>query len=430
MIILQERVENKVNMSEKIKKILDWFDKRIGITNTFLRPIPAYSLEISHWLGAMVLTFFVILVVTGVLLVFYFVPTSALGADGLPKAYSSVKFVDENIPFGLTLRTLHLYSAYGMLITAALHFFRQLISGAYKRPRELMWIVSLILGFIVLAQAFTGYLLPYTAQSVYATQVGYNFALQVPFLGNFIAFIMEGIGNQDIVQRFFILHVFILPGSIILLLAIKLYMFENHGAFDPLRDKRNPKKIKHYPWFPKGAVFVSKWALIHTGIVILFASLIPAKLGEVYDPRAPLADIPLPEWYFYFVYTLIRLRFPDSYVSFMRSLGVQDVASFTTLAILIIVGIYILLLPFIDRRKEVHISKRFKFVLIGNIIVAEAVLYTVIIFLFKLYLDTKGAFGWSFETSTDFTLVTGLSILVAALMFGVTYGIYKMKKWI
>ncbi|HLI46374.1 MAG TPA: cytochrome bc complex cytochrome b subunit [Geobacterales bacterium] len=417
-------------MSSRLKRLIDWFDKRIGISNTFLRPIPAYSFDVTHWMGAWVLTFFVLLVITGVLLVFYFVPTSAPGSSGLPKAYESVKYVDENIPFGLLLRTLHLYSAYGMLVTAALHFFRQMITGAYKRPRELMWIVSLILGFVVLTQAFTGYLLPYTQQSVYATQVGYNVALEVPFIGNFLAYILQGIGNQDMVQRFFILHVFILPGSILLLLGIKMYMFENHGSFDPFRDKRNSKVVKHYLWFPKGAVYVLKYALAQVAFVILVAALLPNPLGPAYNPTQPLNEVPLPEWYFYFVYALVRLRFPDSYVSFMRSFGIGDVATFTTLIIMLIGGLFILLLPFIDRAKEVHISKRFIFVTLGSIIVGEAVLYTIIIYLFKIYLDTNGAFGWSFETSTDFGTVMGLTALVAILIFASTYAIYKKKNWI
>lgn len=413
-----------------IKKIIDWFDSRIGISKTFLRPIPEHSFSIQHWIGAMILTFFVILVITGVFLVFYFVPTSAPNSEGVPKAYASVKFVDENVPFGITLRTLHLYSAYGMLITMALHGFRQLITGAYKRPRELMWLISGILGFVVLAQAFTGYLLPYTSQSVFATQVGYNTVLQVPFIGNLIAYIMEGIGNQDMVQRFFILHIFILPGTIILLLGIKLYMFENHGAFDPLRDLRNNKLVKHYAWFPKGAIFVSKWALIHAGIVILIASLLPAELANYYDPTAQRPEVPLPEWYFYFVYALVRLQYPASYVSFMRSLGIQDVATMTSILIVGIAGIYLWLLPFIDRRKEVHLSKRFKYVAIGSILAAEATLYTIIVYLFKLYLDTNESFGLSFQASTNFTLVSSLTILVAAGVFGIVYAIYKRKKWI
>jgi len=425
-----EHVEKEDEMSSKLKRLIDWFDERIGVSKTFLRPIPAYSFSVTHWLGAWVLTFFVLLIITGALLVFYFVPSAEPSSSGLPKAYESAKYIEENVPFGKLLRTLHLYSAYGMLITAALHFFRQLITGAYKKPRELMWIVSLILGFLVITQAFTGYLLPYTAVSVQATQVGYNLAIQVPFIGNFLAYLLLGLGNQDMVQRFFIMHVFLIPGSIVLLLAIKMYMFENHGSFDPFRDKRNNRVIKHYLWFPRGAVYVLKYAFAQVGFVILIASLFPISLGPPYDPTQPLAEVPLPEWYFFFIYAIVRLRYPDFYVSFMRSLGVQDVATFTSLVIVTIVGLYILLLPFIDRSKEVHISKRFIFVVIGSIITGEAVLYTIITYLFKLYLDTHGSFGLSFETSTDFGLFMGLTALVAVLIFGSTYTIYKRKKWL
>jgi Cytochrome b subunit of the bc complex len=406
-----------------LRKIINYIDERIGFSNTFLKPIPEYAFNVTYWLGAIVVTNFVILIITGAMLAFYYVPTSALNYDGIPWAYASTKFIDENVPFGHTIRTLHLYATYGMIGSAFIHLIRQFITGAYKKPREIMWIISIILGGLVLVQGFTGYLLPYTDQSVYATKVGYNVARSVPFIGDFLAYLVEGIGTQDIIQRFYMLHVFIVPGSILILLLIKMYMFENHGAFDPHRDTRR-SKIRYYKWFPEGFYFISPIALIYTGILIIFASLFPNRIGDYFDPAKPIPEeLPLPEWYFYWMYQIVRISYPQELVNFIRSFGIADVATFITILVVTIASLYLILIPFIDRKKEVAISKRFIHVTIGSIMFAEVILLSVFVFLFE-----RGVI--SLAISTSFFLTVLSSTILAAMIAIIMYLLYKKKGWI
>jgi quinol-cytochrome oxidoreductase complex cytochrome b subunit len=406
-----------------LRKIISYIDERIGFSNTFLKPIPEYAFNITYWLGAIVVTNFVILIITGVLLAFYYVPTAAPDPAGIPWAYSSTKFIDENVPFGHTIRTLHLYATYGMIGSAFIHLIRQFITGAYKRPREIMWIIGIILGGLVLVQGFTGYLLPYTDQSVYATKVGYNVARSVPLLGDTLAYLVEGIGTQDIIQRFYMLHVFIVPGSILILLLIKMYMFEIHGAFDPHRDIRK-SKIRYYKWFPEGFYFIFPISLIYAGILIVFASLFPNRIGEYFDPAKPIpAELPLPEWYFYWMYQIVRISYPPEIVNLIRSFGIADVATFITILVVTIAALYLIFVPFIDRRKEVAISKRFLHVTIGSIMFAEVILLSFFVFLFQI-----GAI--SLATSTSFFLTIVSSIILAVIIAGILYVLYKKRGWL
>lgn len=407
------------------KKILKWIDERIGISKTFLKPIPEYAFNITYWLGAIILINFIILGITGALLTFYYVPSIELvETEEGPKtaAYASTEFIYKKVPFGKTILTLHLYAAYGMIGAAFLHLVREFITGAYKKPRELMWIIGLLMGGVVLTYGFTGYLLPYTELSFYATNVGYNVARTTPFLGGLITYLLEGAGNQDIVQRFFVIHVFILPLVLLILLAIKMYMFEIHGAFDPKRDFRKTI-LKYYNWFPRGLYFIASIGLIYTGILVLLSSLFPWELGKEFRPEEPVKEV-LPEWYFYWMFELVRIDYPASYIDFIKGIfGDVDVATITALVLIVIPIIYLFLVPFIDKSKEVHPSKRFIHIVIGSILFGEVILLSLLIWLVSIEMIT---FTQSVNFITVVTLVTILAIAIA----GILYVFYKKKKWL
>jgi Cytochrome b subunit of the bc complex len=119
-------------MSNILSKISDWLDQRIGLTKNWLRPIPEYGFDFTYWFGAIAFINFMILVVSGILLAFYYTPSAALNSEGIPMAYASTQYIDTQVPLGWLLRTLHLYAAYGMIISAFLHLVRNYITGAYK----------------------------------------------------------------------------------------------------------------------------------------------------------------------------------------------------------------------------------------------------------------------------------------------------------
>jgi len=133
-----------------IKRIIDWFDERFGFTKTILRPQPRYSLHPLYWLGALAFTAFILQGFVGMMLLQHYRPS-------VEEAYESVAFIRDMIPFGKILSTLHLYCAYAMIIFAFLHFVRGYFLKQYIKPRELMWIVGVLMGLTTLALSFTGY---------------------------------------------------------------------------------------------------------------------------------------------------------------------------------------------------------------------------------------------------------------------------------
>ncbi len=409
-------------MSNIISKIADWLDERIGLTKNWLRPIPEYGFNFTYWFGAIAFINFLILVVTGILLAFYYTPSAQPNPEGIPLAYASTKYIDTQVPLGWLLRTLHLYAAYGMIISAFLHLVRNYITGAYKRPRELMWVVGLLMGFAMLGSAFTGYLLPYNQISFYATVVGYNLALSIPGVGTFLGYLIAGSGTQDIVQRFFLLHIYLMPGILLILLGIKLYMFENHGLHDPMRDVKK-SFIKLYNWFPRGVYFVGVLFLIDLSILLIFASLFPNDLGAPYNPNNPPVVEILPEWYFYWVYELIRVQYPTSLLSWLSSLGIANPAAVFPLILVFIAVLYLFFLPAIDRGKEVHPKRRFWTIVIGAIMFGEVIMLSFIPWLFQNGFITL-------DTMANLVVMVVSLLLVDILMIGIVTIIFAYKKWL
>ncbi|MFP3190927.1 MAG: cytochrome bc complex cytochrome b subunit [Thermoproteota archaeon] len=409
-------------MSNILSKISDWLDQRIGLTKNWLRPIPEYGFDFTYWFGAIAFINFMILVVSGILLAFYYTPSAALNSEGIPMAYASTQYIDTQVPLGWLLRTLHLYAAYGMIISAFLHLVRNYITGAYKKPRELMWVAGLLMGFAMLGSAFTGYLLPYNQISFYATVVGYNLALSIPGVGTVLGYLIAGAGTQDIVQRFYLLHIYLMPGILLILLGIKLYMFENHGLHDPFRDIKKTL-IRVYNWFPRGVYFVGVLFLIDLSILLTFASLFPNDLGLPYNPNNPPAVEILPEWYFFWVYELIRVQYPQSLLSLLSSMGIANPAAVFPLFLLFLALIYLFFLPAIDRSKNVHPKKRFWIVTVGAIMFGEVIILSFIPWLFQNGFITL-------DEMASLPLMVASLLLVDALMIGIVLIVYAYKKWL
>ena len=160
-----------------VGRLVGWFDNRLGLSHELLRPAPEYSINPFYWLGALPVVAFVIQGISGIMLVLYYVPTPAL-------AYSSTKYIFQSVSYGQFLETVHLYTAYAMIMLAFLHMMRGYFVSVHKKPRELMWIVGMGMGFVTLGFGFTGYLLPWDQKAFWATTVGTEIAGSVPFVGD------------------------------------------------------------------------------------------------------------------------------------------------------------------------------------------------------------------------------------------------------
>jgi len=210
-------------------RIGNWLDDRFAwrqIWNTiFIRKVPK-----TNWLytlGSASLFVAVTQIVTGILLTIYYVPTP-------DHAYDSVTYITTQVPMGWLIRGLHHYGASAMVILVVLHMVRIIYYGAYKFPREATWLTGVILLLITIGFGFTGYLLPWDQKAYWATTVGTRIAGTPPIVGDIMLRVMRGGEELTAVTlaRFFGVHVWVLPATLLLLMTIHLYLVIRIGISD------------------------------------------------------------------------------------------------------------------------------------------------------------------------------------------------------
>jgi len=207
-------------------------DERVGLRRPLRavldKPLPE-GITWYHCFGGMTFFTFVVLVVTGVVLAFFYVPSP-------DHARASVAWIEGSLPLGSLMRNLHRWSAYAMVVLVCCHMIRVFVHGAYRRPRELNWVIGVLMLIVVLAFGFTGYLLPWDQKAYWATNVGINMADSVPLVGPSIAALLRGgpeLGALTLL-RFYAAHVFVLPGLLVVGLALHFAMVRRHGIATPL----------------------------------------------------------------------------------------------------------------------------------------------------------------------------------------------------
>jgi quinol-cytochrome oxidoreductase complex cytochrome b subunit len=192
------------------------------------KPLPE-RITWLHCFGGMTFFTFVVLVVTGVVLAFFYVPSP-------DHARASVAWIQTSLPLGSLVRNLHRWSAYAMVVLVFCHMIRVFVHGAYRKPREMNWVVGVLMLIVVLAFGFTGYLLPWDQKAYWATNVGINMAGSVPFVGPYIADLLRGgpeLGALTLL-RFYAAHVFVLPAILVLGLILHFAMVRRQGISTPL----------------------------------------------------------------------------------------------------------------------------------------------------------------------------------------------------
>jgi len=179
----------------------------------------------SFGLGVISAILFGVLVWTGVLLMFYYVPS-------VERAYTSMKEIQLSVPLGQFTRNLHRWAAHAMVLAVMLHMARVFYTGAYKPPREFNWVVGVILLVLTLGASFTGYLLPWDQLAYWAITVGTNIAGYAPGIGSVMRQLLLGgaeIGQNTLI-RFYTLHIAVLPLLIILFVSIHLWRVRKDGG--------------------------------------------------------------------------------------------------------------------------------------------------------------------------------------------------------
>src|SRR5256885_3446823 len=275
--------------------LYEWFDRRAGIGSLLHEaldePIPGGA-RWAYVFGSVLLFLFISQTITGVFLALYYVPSAT-------SAHTTVAYIVKEVTGGSFLRSLHAYGSSAVVIVVLLHLTQTYLYGAYKGRRELLWISGCALFGLMLAMAFTGYLLPWDQKAYFATTVGTNMASEVPLIGSMLKRFMRG-GNEMgtlTLSRFFVGHVFLLPGAILGLIAAHVFLFRKAGAAGPpSEDPINPR-LPTERFYPRQVLMDTVVALVMICVLGLFSYFSPTDLG----PKANPADtqyVPRPEWFY------------------------------------------------------------------------------------------------------------------------------------
>jgi quinol-cytochrome oxidoreductase complex cytochrome b subunit len=214
----------KETFSERVWK---WFVERTRIEPIITTKITERAITPMYCLGGLTFLFFVLLAVTGIMLSMYYRPEPEA-------AFDSVQEITMSVRYGWLIRGVHFYAANGMIVTSILHMLRVYFTGAYKRPRELNWIVGVGLGAFTLLSGFTGYVLRWDQEAVGAAGIGQGLAGSIPQLGGVIIYLFWGRNYTDTLGRFFTSHILLVPGFLILLMALHFWMIRRHEIAEPL----------------------------------------------------------------------------------------------------------------------------------------------------------------------------------------------------
>jgi ubiquinol-cytochrome c reductase cytochrome b subunit len=310
-----------------IRRILDWLDHRAGtrtLASVMLdEPLPPGT----GWfftLGSVLLALLGVQLATGAFLTLYYAPTP-------DHAYDSVRFISST-GAGRLVRGLHHFGASFLVVAAALHMLRVVAFGSYKRPRELTWLSGVVLLFLILAFALTGYLLPWDQRAYWATVVTINIS-RLPPGGAIVGAILQGgasIGALTL-TRWYAAHVIFLPAALLALIGAHLYLMRRHGISGPVR----PRGGSPTPFYPTQA---ARDVTVVSLVLLALVALAWRGMGPTAGPADPTdaSYIPRPEWYFLGLFQLLKY-FP----------GRLEVIGAVVLPT--ILGALLALLPWLDR---------------------------------------------------------------------------------
>jgi len=286
--------------------VYDWVDERLGLSELASlarhKKVPVHSQSFWYYWGGISLFLFLVQCFTGVLLLVYYRP----GVE----AYESVRQITFVMHFGWLIRSAHAWSANLMIFAIMVHMFSVYFMKAYRKPRELGWLSGMALLGIASVFGFSGYLLPMDELSYFATKVGLEIPNAIPVIGPIVASMLRGGPevSEFTVQRFFALHVVVLPALFLPLLGFHLWLVQRYGNAVPPSEEAKPNwERKNIPFMPN---FLRKdlamW-LISLNVLALLASVFPWALGKQADSLVPAPAGIHPEWYFMSPFEMLKL---------------------------------------------------------------------------------------------------------------------------
>jgi menaquinol-cytochrome c reductase cytochrome b subunit len=241
----------KARSLEVAQTLVDWTEDRTGavtmIEHFLYEPVPKRG-KWLYSLGSATLFLITLQFLTGILLLFYYVPTT-------DHAWNSIYYMMNDVYMGWLVRGIHFWSANILVVVIGLHMLRTFFSGAYKAPRELNWVIGVVLILLVTILAFTGYALRWDAEGFWAWEVGVKIGSYSPFVGDYVAtFLLGGdTAGPATLSRVFALHVWLLPAALVPLIGIHLYLLRKHGEFGSefeyskrLSELRQRRQVEEY----------------------------------------------------------------------------------------------------------------------------------------------------------------------------------------
>ena len=304
--------------NENSGKILSWIDARFPYSETMREHITEYyaskNFNIWYVFGVLAMVVLVIQLLTGIFLTMNYKPSSA-------EAFSSVEYIMRDVEWGWLIRYMHSTGASFFFVVVYLHMFRAMLYGSYKKPRELIWIIGMLIFIVLMAEAFAGYLLPWGQMSYWGAQVIISIFGAIPFVGEALVEIIRGdYSISDItLNRFFALHVIALPLALIALIFVHIVALHEVGSNNPdgieIKDHKNEDGIPvdgvaFHPYHTSKDLVAIIVFLMVFSIVVFFAPdmggyFLEYANFEKANPSATPEHI-APVWYFTPYYAILR----------------------------------------------------------------------------------------------------------------------------
>jgi len=335
-------------------RLREWLEVRIGLDELVRSQLTEYrvpkDINLLYTLGMVAFAAFLLQVVAGILLLVYYIPDDK-------DAFESIRFIMNQVPYGWFFREMHVVGSNLMVAVLLLHVSSAFFYGAYKKPRELTWVVGALLLLTTFAFCLSGYLLPWSQLSYWATTIVTTMPSAFPVAGDFVANLIRGGDKVSGVtlNRFFALHVGLLPPLLLGLFAVHVFLVRRIGIsappLDPAEEKPwltfrhedHPDGLPFYPYFvaQEGAMIALYLVVLFAIIVFIPALFLPQDATTPADPLNTPEHI-RPEWYFRAPYQMLKL-IPN------RFLGI---------ALQLVLVLLFILWPFLDRSPQRNLLKR------------------------------------------------------------------------
>jgi ubiquinol-cytochrome c reductase cytochrome b subunit len=342
----------------------------MGMKFTF----PARFVSPLGFLGMLTFVIFIILGITGALLMLWYEPI-------LDRAWDSVENINDTIPYGFHIRNIHYHASNAMVMVAILHMYYQYFSGRYKIRNEILWVTGIILGVLTILEAFTGYDIIFSERAELAISIAASLTNSIPILGPQIRDAFFGSGFHDFVLRFYAFHVFLLPIALLGLMVVH---------------------------FPRFLVFDVPMVMAVTGAIMLTGGVFPVDMGLKFDPNVP-PGITVPEWYLTGLYAFLRTQF-DKFVTGVAWPGLFIFA--------------LLVVPFVDKYKKFSWKDRPLITAVGITSLAQIIITTY----WGFYIDPDRTKSLLERLVIDPIFFYLVMILLVPLSFGFTYMMIKLAK--